>query len=71
MSNLVKNYNRKKISFSRGKGSYLYSTDGKKNLDFEIIIETAAGLEAEVAVICFFLSCCVSERQREPEGVHV
>ena len=34
MSNLVKNYNRKKISFSRGKGSYLYSTNGKKYLDF-------------------------------------
>ena len=34
MSNLVKNYNRKKISFSRGKGSYLYSADGKKYLDF-------------------------------------
>ena len=34
MSNLVKNYNRKKISFLRGKGSYLYSTDGKKYLDF-------------------------------------
>ena len=34
MSNLAKNYNRKKISFSSGKGSYLYSTDGKKYLDF-------------------------------------
>jgi len=34
MSNLVKNYNRKKISFSRGKGSYLYSIDGEKYLDF-------------------------------------
>jgi len=34
MSNLAKNYNRKKISFSHGKGSYLYSTDGKKYLDF-------------------------------------
>ena len=34
MSNLVKNYKRKKISFSRGKGSYLYSADGKKYLDF-------------------------------------
>jgi len=34
MSNLVKNYNRKKISFLRGKGSYLYSVDGKKYLDF-------------------------------------
>ena len=34
MSNLVKNYNRKKISFKYGKGSFLYSTDGKKYLDF-------------------------------------
>ena len=34
MSNLVKNYNRKKISFLRGKGSYLFSTNGKKYLDF-------------------------------------
>ena len=34
MSNLAKNYNRKKISFKHGKGTYLYSTDGKKYLDF-------------------------------------
>ena len=34
MSYLVKNYNRKKISFKSGKGSYLFSTDGKKYLDF-------------------------------------
>ena len=34
MSYLVKNYNRKKISFKYGKGSYLYSTDNKKYLDF-------------------------------------
>jgi len=34
MSYLVKNYNRKKISFLRGKGSYLFSTNGKKYLDF-------------------------------------
>ena len=33
MSYLAKNYNRKKISFVRGKGSYLYSTNGKKYLD--------------------------------------
>ena len=33
MSFLVKNYNRKKISFKYGKGSFLYSTDGKKYLD--------------------------------------
>ena len=31
---LVKNYNRKELSFKRGKGSYLYSSDGKKYLDF-------------------------------------
>ncbi len=34
MSYLAKNYNRKKISFDFGKGSYLYSTNGKKYLDF-------------------------------------
>ena len=34
MSYLTKNYNRKKISFQYGKGSYLYSTDGKKYIDF-------------------------------------
>ena len=34
MSYLVKNYNRKKISFKRGKGSYLFSTNGSKYLDF-------------------------------------
>ncbi len=34
MSSLVKNYNRRKISFKKGKGSFLYSTNGKKYLDF-------------------------------------
>ncbi len=34
MSYLTKNYNRKNISFKYGKGSFLYSTDGKKYLDF-------------------------------------
>tara|TARA_B100000965_G_scaffold381129_1_gene378290 strand:- start:259 stop:1422 length:1164 start_codon:yes stop_codon:yes gene_type:complete len=34
MSSLAKNYNRKKIAFAKGKGSYLYSTNGKKYLDF-------------------------------------
>ena len=34
MSYLVRNYNRKKISFLKGKGSYLFSTDGKRYLDF-------------------------------------
>ena len=34
MSYLVKNYNRKKISFKFGKGSYLFSTNKKKYLDF-------------------------------------
>jgi len=34
MSALAKNYNRRKIAFKRGKGSFLYSTKGKKYLDF-------------------------------------
>ena len=34
MSALANNYNRKKISFKYGKGSFLYSTNGKKYLDF-------------------------------------
>ena len=34
MSSLAKNYNRKKIAFKRGKGSFLYATNGKKYLDF-------------------------------------
>ncbi len=34
MSALVRNYNRRKIAFKKGKGSFLYSTDGKKYLDF-------------------------------------
>ena len=34
MTSLAKNYNRKKISFKYGKGTFLYSTNGKKYLDF-------------------------------------
>ena len=34
MSSLLKNYNRRKIAFKKGKGSFLYSTSGKKYLDF-------------------------------------
>ena len=34
MSSLANNYNRRKISFKYGKGSFLYSTRGKKYLDF-------------------------------------
>ena len=34
MSYLAKNYNRKKIAFIKGKGSYLFSNKGKKYLDF-------------------------------------
>ncbi len=34
MSALVKNYNRIKIAFKRGKGSFLYSTNGKKYIEF-------------------------------------
>ena len=34
MSSVLNNYNRKKVSFSKGKGCYLYSTNGQKYLDF-------------------------------------
>ena len=34
MSFLAKNYNRKKLSFLKGKGSFLYTTNGSKYLDF-------------------------------------
>ena len=34
MSYLVQNYNRKKLSFKIGKGSYLFTTNGVKYLDF-------------------------------------
>ena len=34
MSSLASNYNRRKISFKYGRGAFLYSTKGKKYLDF-------------------------------------
>ncbi len=34
MSYLAKNYNRKKIAFKYGKGSYLFTANGTKYLDF-------------------------------------
>ena len=34
MSALAKNYKRRKIAFTKGVGSFLYSTNGKKYLDF-------------------------------------
>ena len=34
MSFLANNYNRRKIAFRKGKGSFLYSTKGIKYLDF-------------------------------------
>ena len=34
MSNLAKNYKRKKIAFKKGKGSFLYSSSGTKYWDF-------------------------------------
>ena len=34
MSFLAKNYNRKKLSFLKGQGSFLYTTNGSKYLDF-------------------------------------
>ena len=40
MSYLAGNYKRRKISFFKGKGSYLFSTDGKKYLDLLTILKT-------------------------------
>ena len=34
MSSLANNYNRRKIAFKKGKGSFVYSTKGIKYLDF-------------------------------------
>mgnify|MGYP001176133059 CR=1 FL=1 len=34
MSALARNYSRRKIAFIRGRGSFLYATNGKKYLDF-------------------------------------
>ena len=34
MSSLAKNYKRRKISFNKGKGSFLYSSKGVRYLDF-------------------------------------
>jgi acetylornithine/N-succinyldiaminopimelate aminotransferase len=34
MSAILNTYNRKKISFKKGRGSFLYATNGKKYLDF-------------------------------------
>jgi len=34
MSSLARNYNRRKIAFKKGKGAFLYDTNGKKYLDF-------------------------------------
>ena len=34
MSAILNTYNRKKISFTKGKGSFLYTSNGKKYLDF-------------------------------------
>ena len=34
MSSLAKNYNRRNLSFVRGKGSFLFTKGGKKYLDF-------------------------------------
>ncbi len=42
MSALAKNYNRRKIAFKKGKGSFLYSTNGKKYLDLVQGIATNA-----------------------------
>ena len=34
MSSLANNYKRRKLSFKKGRGSFLYATNGKRYLDF-------------------------------------
>ena len=34
MSAILNTYNRKKVAFTKGKGAFLYGTNGKKYLDF-------------------------------------
>mgnify|MGYP001348561206 CR=1 FL=1 len=34
MSAILNTYNRKKVAFNKGKGAFLYGTNGKKYLDF-------------------------------------
>ena len=64
MTYLAKNYNRKKISFKHGKGSYLYSKDNKKYLDLNndddesklsFFIESYSGIIAESNMLYEFL----------------
>ena len=54
MSYLAKNYNRKKISFVYGKGSYLYSTNKKKYLEnfIEFYRKFDSGFDHDL-LICF------------------
>ena len=39
MSALTKNYNRRKIAFKKGRGSFLYSKNGKKYLNLTMMVQ--------------------------------
>ena len=49
MSSILNTYNRKKLAFKRGKGSYLYGTNGKKYLDFVQGVLTSRELPPNLA----------------------
>ena len=51
MSYLLKNYNRKKISFKKGIGTYLYSTNGSKYLDACIQNKIQQKLDIEYIIV--------------------
>ena len=57
MSSLAKNYNRRKIAFKYGKGAYLYSTKGKKYLDF------VQGIAIHWDMLILFKKTKISSRQ--------
>ena len=51
MSYLAKNYNRKKISFKYGRGSYLYSSNGKKYRNVELANRNSGSAALDLAYV--------------------
>ena len=50
MSYLAKNYSRKKLSFKKGKGSFLYATNGEKYLEKSLEYERTILIRFESSV---------------------
>jgi len=55
MSYLANNYKRRRISFIKGKGSYLYATNGKKYLDFVLLLMLSTGLAFQLPILQLIL----------------